>query len=95
MTIPDSVWHLLRMGLVAAGSWLVATGKVPMFNVEYVADQIIQILGAIIVVVTAAWGLYVTFRTKAVPDVVVQQDPSIPVVSPVTGAIAPSIKINA
>jgi hypothetical protein len=82
----DQFWQTLRYILIGGGMWLAGYGKLPMADVASMADEIISIASAAVAVGTAAWGLYVKFRTKAVPERVAAR-PDVPTVSAATGEI--------
>lgn len=82
----DNVWMLVRSLLIAFGSSLITQG--------YLNDAQFQaLLGAAFVLFTLGWQQYVKWNTKSVPVVVVKESvenpsvPTIPTVSPVTGAV--------
>ena len=75
----DTIWQILRYGLIALGSWFTSKGYVS-------GDQWTTIIGALGTLFPVAWGLFVKVGTKAVP-VEVADKPSIPTVSGATGTI--------
>ena len=82
----DQLWQTLRYFLIGFGGYLVGKGKIAPENVGPLADTIIQILGAIVSIASALWGLYVRFGTKSVPTKdAVRTD--VPTVSTATGAV--------
>jgi hypothetical protein len=75
----DTIWQLIRYGLIAIGSFLVGKGYVTSADVT----TIIGALGAIFPVV---WGIYVKANTKAVPAATAARS-DVPTVSAATGAV--------
>lgn len=76
----DTIWQLIRYGLIATGSFLVSKGY-------FSEADVTTIIGAICAVFPILWGLYVKANTKAVPSSVADK-PSIPTVSGATGAVS-------
>lgn len=75
----EIVWQLLRYALLAAGGFLTSRG--------ILADAALEsVVGAIGLLFTTAWGVYIKWNTKSVPAAVADK-PSVPTVSPVTGAV--------
>ena len=79
--LPDSVWALIRYILVSLGSGLTAHGTLSSDDVQTAA-------GAIVTLLTVAWGVYVRTGTKAVP-VETAKRPDVPTVSPISGQTIP------
>ncbi len=75
----DTIWQILRYGMIALGSWFAARGYVTGEQWEL----IIAGLGTMFPVI---WGLFVKSGTKAVPQAVADR-PSVPTVSAATGKI--------
>jgi hypothetical protein len=78
----DTVFQLIRYVLIAAGGYI--TGKGWANEVQWEA-----LIGFVAIILPAAWGLYVKWRTSPVEDkIIVRQD--LPTVSSATGAkVAP------
>lgn len=75
----DMVWQLVRYSLLAAGGYL--TGK------GYTDDATAQaMIGALMVILPGAWGVYVKWSTKTVPASAVEGAP-VPTLSPTTGKV--------
>jgi hypothetical protein len=75
----DTIWQLIRYGLIAVGSFLVGRG--------YFSDGDWQtIVGAIGAVFPILWGLYVKAGTKAVPASTAARA-DVPTVSAATGKV--------
>ena len=75
----DSVWQLVRYGLLWIGSMLTTRGVVS--NSEW--DLVV---GAIMTLLPVGWGVFVRWNTKAVPAATAAR-PDVPTVSPVTGQV--------
>lgn len=84
----EQFWQVLRYVLIGGGAFLAGRGKIDPTQVAPLADQLIQLLSGAISLATVAWGLYVKFRTVAVP-VETAARPDVPTVSPATGAVNP------
>lgn len=82
----DQFWQSLRYILIGGGSFLAGRGKLDPSEVVPLAERIITVASGAVAIATAAWGLYVKFRTRAVPEKVAARA-DIPVVSSATGAI--------
>lgn len=85
----DIAIQLLRYLLIAAGAYLTKQGLVD-------DETWTAIVGAMITILTGAWGIYVKYGTKSVPTLVVDNshspltpEPPIPVTSTVTGNVIP------
>lgn len=75
----DTIWQLVRYGLIALGTWFTSKGWIAGESWE----TIIAGIGTLFPVI---WGLVVKSGTKAVPaDVAARKD--IPTVSAATGAV--------
>lgn len=90
----DELWQSIRYILIAAGTALATSGKLPGVDVPQLTDAIIQVAGGIIALGTIVWGLYVRAGTKSVPTEVAQR-PDVPTVNVATGAIESPTKIRA
>lgn len=75
----DTIWQLIRYGLIAAGSFLVGKGY-------FSEGDVSTIVGAIGAVFPILWGLYVKAGTKAVPASTAARS-DVPTVSAATGAV--------
>jgi hypothetical protein len=84
----DQMWQSIRYMLIAGGSFAAGRGKISPEQVLPLVDQVMQVGGAVVAAGTAAWGLYVKFRTRAVPIKTAERR-DVPTVSPVTGAVEP------
>jgi len=84
----DSIWQFVRYLLVGFGMFLVGYGLLAKEDVVPLVDNIMQLGGATVTVVTILWGLYVRFGTKAV-SVVIAARKNIPTVSVATGKVEP------
>jgi len=82
----DQVWQSIRYLLIAAGAFLAGRGKIDAGQVAPLVDSVMQVGGAAVALGSAAWGLYVKWRTKPVPAAVADRK-DIPTVSSATGAI--------
>lgn len=93
--IPRIAWDALRFVLVAIGGVMVGYGWISAEDVEPLADKIIELLGAAMMLIGAGWWIFVTFRTKAVlVPVTVVKELGLPVVSPATGKVVNSENKN-
>lgn len=77
----DTVWQLIRYGLIAVGGIAVGRGMVTQ-------DEVITIVGALGQIATVAWGVYVKAGTTAVPDKTAERK-DVPTVSAATGQVIP------
>lgn len=77
----EMIWQNLRYILLAVGGFAVGKGWVTN-------EQMLQLVGAIGVLGSAAWGLYVKYGTRAVPKAVSERA-DVPTVSAATGVITP------
>lgn len=84
----DQVWQSVRYLLIAGGAYLAGRGKIDANQVAPLADAIVQTGGALISAGSAAWGLWVKWRTATVP-VNVAARPDVPTVNTATGAVQP------
>jgi len=75
----DTVWQLIRYGLIALGSYAVGKGWVSN-------DQVTALIGALGAIFTVVWGLYVKANTKTV-SAATGARPDVPTVSAATGAV--------
>jgi hypothetical protein len=75
----DTIWQLIRYGLIAAGSFLVGKGY-------FSEADVTTIIGAIGAVFPIIWGIYVKAGTKAVPASTAAR-PDVPTVSGATGTV--------
>lgn len=82
----DTTMQGVRYGLIMLGGYLAGRGIIPADQVVSFVGQVMNIIPGIIAVATAAWGFYVKYRTKAVPDATAARS-DVPTVSPVTGAV--------
>lgn len=94
--IPRIAWDALRFVLVAIGGVMVSYGWLNAEDVEPLADKIIEILGAALMLIGAGWWLIVLIRSRnavLVPIAVVKEF-DLPVVSPATGKVINSENKN-
>lgn len=82
----DQFWQLLRYALILLGGYLAGKGIIPADQVITLVDQIMNALPGLISIGAAAWGLYVKFRTRAVPITTAERK-DVPTVSAATGAV--------
>lgn len=82
----DQFWQSLRYVLIAGGAYLAGRGKIDPAQVAPLADQIISAAGAVVSGATAIWGLYVKWKTRAVPAATAARA-DVPTVSAATGAV--------
>lgn len=84
----NEFWQGLRYILIAAGTYLATSGKLPVTVEEIgpIADSIVHAVGAVITVGTMVWGLYVRWRTASVPDTAAKRA-DVPIVSTATGKL--------
>lgn len=75
----DTIWQIIRYGLIALGGWFTNKGYVT-------GDQWTTVVGAIGTLFPVAWGLFVKSGTKAVPESVAARS-DVPTVSAATGAV--------
>lgn len=75
----DTIWQIIRYGLIAAGSFFVGKGY-------FSSADVTTIVGAFGAVFPIVWGLYVKANTKAVPAETAAR-PDVPTVSAATGAV--------
>lgn len=78
----DSVWQIIRYGLIALGSFIVGKGYIT-------SDQVTTLVGALGAIFPIAWGIYVKSNTTAVPDTTAAR-PDVPTVSAATGTVIPA-----
>jgi len=82
----DTVWQAIRYVLIGGGMFLAGRGKVDPTQVATFADEFITIAAGAVSALTAAWGFFVKWRTKAVPEKTAAR-PDVPTVSAATGAV--------
>ena len=75
----DSVWQIIRYGMIALGSWFAARGYVT-------GEQWELIIAGIGTMFPVIWGLFVKSGTRAVPEATADRK-DVPTVSAATGAI--------
>jgi hypothetical protein len=75
----DTLWQLIRYGLIAAGSFFVGKGYIT-------SEQVTTVVGAIGAIFPVLWGLYVKFGTKST-TVEAAQRSDVPTVSGATGTV--------
>ena len=75
----DMAMQLIRYALLTFGPIVIAKGWAS-------ETQWATVVGAIMVVATWAWGIYVKKGTTSVPDNVAERA-DVPTVSPITGAV--------
>jgi hypothetical protein len=82
----DIYWVLLRQVLQIGGTALSVKYGIPAAEVGNIIDLTIAAAGASAALGSAGWGLYVRFRTRAVPERVAARA-DVPTVSAATGAV--------
>jgi hypothetical protein len=82
----DQLWQSIRYLLIGGGAFLAGRGKLEPEQVAPLVDSIMQVGGAAVALGSAAWGLYVKWKTRAVPAFVAAR-PDVPTVSAATGSI--------
>lgn len=75
----DTIWQILRYGLIAGFGFLTGKGYVS-------SQQATTIIGAVGTLFPVLWGLFVKAGTTAVPDAVAARS-DVPTVSAATGAV--------
>lgn len=80
----DQFWQITRYLLIALGSFFAGKGKIAPEDVAPFVDETIRIASGLVALGTAAWGLYVKFRTRSVPAHVAAH---VQTVSSATGAL--------
>lgn len=81
------VWmQILRYVLIGLGGYLAKRGIIPDDQVAGVVDQIVNALPGLVAAGGAIWGVWVKWRTKAVPAKTAARV-DVPTVNPVTGAV--------
>ena len=75
----DTIWQILRYGLIAGGSFFVGKGYVTSADVT-------TVVGAVGAIFPVAWGIYVKANTRAVPAATAARS-DVPTVSAATGAV--------
>jgi hypothetical protein len=75
----DTIWQMLRYGLIAGGGWLSSKGYAS-------GEQVETVIGAIGAILSVGWGIYVKAGTKAVSAETAAR-PDVPTVSAATGSI--------
>lgn len=76
----DTIWQLIRYGLLALFNYLATKGYVT-------AEQGTAVIGALGTLFTVAWGVWVKFGTKATTASHADKVTT-PVVSPATGKVS-------
>jgi hypothetical protein len=84
----DQTWAAIRYALIAVGSFLAGKGYVTMDQVNTVIENLPAIIGGITTLVTAIWGLYVKWNTRAVPAITAARR-DVPTINPATGSVEP------
>lgn len=75
----DTIWQIIRYGLISAGGFFVGKGYIS-------SEQVTTLVGALGAIFTVVWGLYVKANTKAVPaETAARKD--VPTVSAATGTV--------
>lgn len=84
----DNVWQLARYALIGGGMWIAgqSKGNINASEVTSAVDLLMVAGGAVVSAGTAAWGLYVKWRTRSVPERTAAR-PDVPTVNTVTGAV--------
>ncbi len=75
----DSIWQIIRYGLIAGFGFLTGKGYIS-------SEQATTIIGAIGTLFPIVWGLFVKAGTKAVPEATAARS-DVPTVSSATGAV--------
>ena len=89
----DVSWDGLRGVLMIGGSLVAGYFGMKQEDVATLVDNIVTFGSSGVAIASFIWMIYVKFRTKAVPiDVVLKSQsdpivPTIPTVSPITGAV--------
>jgi len=76
----DTIWQLIRYALLLAFGPIVARGYMS-------SDEVTTVIGAIGVIFTAGWGVWVKYGTRATTAAHAARDDT-PVVNPATGNIS-------
>lgn len=86
--VNDNFWQSLRYLLIGIGMFVAgkSQGNISASDVMHFADVAILAGSTGSSALVAAWGLYVKFRTRAVPEKTAARL-DVPTTSPVTGAI--------
>lgn len=87
-SINDTLWQTVRYVLIGIGSFLAGRGKIDPAQVPQMADDIIRIGSGAVALGSAAWGLWVKWKTVPVPEKVAARA-DVPTVSSATGAVQP------
>lgn len=84
----DNFWQSLRYLLIGGGMFIAgrSQGNISASDVIHFADAAILAASSASSAAAAAWGLYVKFHTRAVPEKVAARS-DVPTVSAATGAI--------
>lgn len=84
----DELMVAIRYLLIGGGMFLAGRsgGRIDPAGIVPMADTIIGAIGGVVAAVNVGWGMYVRWRTKAVP-IATAARADVPVVSPVTGEI--------
>lgn len=80
-SIQDTIWQIIRYMLLAGFGWLSGKGYIS-------AEQSTAIIGALGALFTAGWGIFVKWKTVAVPASEGARS-DVSTVSSATGAIQP------
>lgn len=78
-SMADTVWQIVRYVLLAGFGWLSGKGYIS-------TEQTTAIIGALGALFTAGWGIYVKWKTVAVPASTGAR-PDVPTISGATGAV--------
>jgi len=79
--LPDGVWSMVRWALATLGGGAVTSGWLT-------ENDLSTIVGAVISILTVAWGIWVRHGTRQVP-VEVAKSVDVPTVSAATGKTLP------
>lgn len=82
----DLFWQNLRYTLVSMGTGLIVKYAGAFFSPDQAASLSEGLVGLVFLGGAVAWGNYVKFRTKSVPDATAARR-DVPTVSGATGAI--------
>jgi hypothetical protein len=87
----DTLMPAVRYTVIGFFMFLAGRGTIDKGQAVAMADQVMTVGYAAIALGTAAYGLYVRWGTRAVPEATAARK-DVPTVNPVTGSVIPGAK---